>query len=119
MNNGVWHQIENLARKLAVIYDSVHIVCGPVFSTDTTKTIGPNHIRVPDAFFKAFVIRHQDSYHTVAFLCPNTATPCTPTSAMTTVNTIETIVELNLFSFLDDRIEEHVESIVDTCLWIP
>lgn len=119
MNNGVWHQIENLARKLAVRYDSVMIVCGPVFTSSQPQTFGIHAMPVPDAFFKAFMVYSNEGYHTVAFLCPNNAEPITVTAAMRSVNTVEALTELNLFSSLDNRIEEHVESIVDTSVWVP
>lgn len=119
MNNGVWHQIENLARKLAVRYDSVMIVCGPVFTSSQPQTFGIHNIPVPGSFFKAFLVSDDDGYHTVAFLCPNSPDSITVEAAMRSVNTVEALTGLDLFDFLDDRIEENVESIVDAGVWTP
>lgn len=113
MNNGVWHQIENLARKLAVRYDSVQVVCGPVFLSDTPQTIGANKVHIPHLFFKAFLIRKTNSYYTIAFLCPNKEDLASVTDVICSVNTIESLVGLNLFEFLDDREEEIVEDQAD------
>lgn len=110
MNNGVWHQIENLARKLAVKYDSVMIVCGPVFTTPSPQTIGTNKVSVPDYFFKAFLIQHVGSYHAIAFLCPNNDTIVSIDNVACSVNAVELMSGLDLFDFLDNRIEEAVES---------
>ena len=117
MNNGVWHQIENLARKLAVRYDSVMIVCGPIFVSKTPETIGPNRVQIPDSFFKAFLVKHQDAYHTIAFICPNTPDSVTVVGTAQSVNTVETFTGYDLFGFLDDAVEEDVEDEVDAAFW--
>ncbi len=117
MNNGVWHQIENLARKLAVRYDSVMIVCGPVFVSNTPETIGPHRVRIPDSFFKAFLVKHQDAYHTIAFICPNNPDSVTVVGTAQSVNTVETFTGYDLFGFLDDGVEEDVEDEVDAAFW--
>ncbi len=117
MNNGVWHQIENLARKLAVRYDSVQIVCGPIFVSKTPETIGPNHVHIPDSFFKAFLIKHQDAYHTIAFICPNNPDSVTIVGTVRSVNTVESFTGYDFFGFLDDGVEETIENEVEDGLW--
>ena len=118
MNNGVWHQIENLARKLAVRYDSVQIVCGPIFVSNTPETIGPNRVWIPDSFFKAFLIKHQDAYHTIAFICPNSPDSVTIAGTARSVNTVESLTGYDFFGFLDDGVEETVEDEVEDGLWV-
>ena len=118
MNNGVWHQIENLARKLAIRYDSVQIVCGPIFVSNTPETIGPNRVRIPDSFFKAFLIKHQDANHTIAFICPNTPDSVTIAGTARSVNTVESLTGYDFFGFLDDGMEEYVEDKVEVGFWV-
>ena len=118
MNNGVWHQIENLVRQLAVRYDSVQIVCGPIFVSNTPETIGSNRVRIPDSFFKAFLIKHQDAYHTIAFICPNNPDSVTIVGTAQSVNSVESFTGYDFFSFLDDGIEEDVEDEVEVGLWL-
>ncbi len=118
MNNGVWHQIENLARKLAIRYDSVMIVCGPIFVSNTPETIGPNRVWIPDSFFKAFLVKHQDAYHTIAFICPNTPDSVTIARTARSVNTVESFTGYDFFGFLDDDVEETVENEVEVGLWV-
>ena len=110
MNNGVWHQIENLARKLAVRYDSVQVVCGPVFTSMQPSFFGINNIPVPDGFFKAFLVSDNTGYHALAFFCSNNAEPISMVMAVCCVDDVETISGIDLFRFLDDRIEDSVES---------
>jgi endonuclease G len=118
MNNGVWHQIENLARKLAVRYDSVQIVCGPIFDPRKTETIGPNHVRIPDSFFKAILIKKQDGYHSIAFICPNNSDSVTITGTAQSVNYVESSTGYDFFKFLDDHVEESVENEVGIDRWV-
>lgn len=113
MNNGVWHQIENLARKLAVRYDSVMIVCGPIFTSTQPRFFGVNNIPVPDSFFKAFLIPDGTEYHTLAFLCPNCSEQISMAMTVCCVDDVETASGIDLFRFLDDEIEDAVESRVN------
>lgn len=117
MNNGIWHKIENMARRVAVKYDSVLIVCGPIFDSPTPETIGPNRVRIPDSFFKAFLIKRQNAYHSIAFICPNSSDSVTVTGTMQNVNSVESLTGLDLFDFLDDSVEEKVEQEADINFW--
>lgn len=118
MNDGIWHKIENIARKVAETYDSVCIVCGPFFTNSVTQTIGVNKVPVPDYYFKAFLIKHVDSYYSIAFLCPNNASVTTIDDVICSVNSVELVTGLDLFDFLNDSIEEEVESLVEVELFM-
>ena len=117
MNNGIWHQIENMARQLAVKYDSVMIVCGPIYTSEQPQSFGIHNIPVPDGFFKAFLVSDNSGFHTVAFLCPNTAEIVSLTMTICCVDDVELASGIDLFNFLDDGIEEAVESRVDLVLY--
>ena len=118
MNNGVWHQIENMARKIAETYDSVCVVCGPVFTNSPPQTIGAHKVCIPNYYFKAFLIKYTGTFRTIAFLCPNNADVVTIDSVVNSVNFIESVSGLDLFEFLDDRVEEAVESQVDLDIFL-
>ena len=70
-----------------------------------------------DSFFKAFLIKHQDAYQTIAFVCPNTPDSVTIVGTTQSVNTVETFTGYDLFGFLDDAVEEEVEDEVDAAFW--
>ena len=70
-----------------------------------------------DSFFKAFLIKHQDAYHTIAFICPNTPDSVTVVGTTQSVNTVETFTGNDLFGFLDDGVEEEVEDEVYAAFW--
>ncbi len=67
--------------------------------------------------FKAFLVKHQDTYHTIAFVCPNTPDSVTIVGTTQSVNTVETFTGYDLFGFLDDAVEEDVEDEVDAAFW--
>ena len=94
------------------------IVCGPIFVSNTPETIGPNRVRIPDSFFKAFLINHQDAYHTIAFICSNTSDSVTIAGTARSVNTVEAFTGYDFFGFLDDDVEETVEDEVEVGLWV-
>lgn len=117
MNNGVWHQIENLVRRIAVQYDSVHVICGPIFTDTLNGYIGPNQIPVPDYFFKTLLIKDNYGYHTIAFLCPNNKSSQTMLEVVCTVNKVESISKIDVYSYLPNDLEEKVESDLDIVIW--
>lgn len=117
MNGGIWLKIENMARRLATQYDSVNIVCGPIFTDTTNGTIGSNNIPVPDFFFKTFLVYYKGQYHSIAFICPNDDGHTTPAAVATTVNQVETRIRTNLYGHLDDAIEETVEDELVPYYW--
>lgn len=114
LNTKLWKTIENLARKMAVSYDSVHIICGPIFTDTIYGFIGPNHIPIPDYFFKILLVRDDNGYHSVAFVCPNTETQLTINEVVCTVDSAELMAGIDVYSYLPDKIEATVES--DTLL---
>lgn len=117
MNNGVWHQIENLVRRIATQYDSVHVICGPIFINNTNGYIGPNHIPVPDYFFKTLLVKDAAGYHAIAFLCPNNDNPLTIKEAACTVDKVESMSKIDVYSYLPNSVEVVVESRMETALW--
>ena len=116
MNNGVWHQIENLVRRFATQYDSVHVICGPIFTDNANGYIGPNQLPVPDYFFKTLLIKDRKGYHTIAFLCPNNDKPITINEAACTVDKVELLTKNDFYSFLPDNIETIIESQIEMTL---
>jgi len=117
MNNGVWHQIENLVRRIAIRYDSVHVICGPIFTSDVYGYIGPNRLPVPDYFFKTLLIKDTYGYHAIAFICTNDDKFQSIKDAACMVDSVEKISKINLYTYLPDNIESFVESSYNLKLW--
>ena len=117
MNAYDWCSIEKLARRMATEHGSVYVVCGPVFTTHEYGTIGGNQVNVPDAFFKALLMKVDGTYQSIAFLVPNRPDRHPIHEYACTVNDIESLLGINLFYNLDDSVEEDIESTADMQTW--
>lgn len=105
MNSGSWRKVEELTRRLAKHYGAVYVVCGPVVGSGRYGTIGKSGVQVPDAFFKALAVNTSDGYHTVAFLMENNPQDGSPRRYAVTVDSVESVVGLNLFPSLPEEAE--------------
>lgn len=117
MNNNVWHDIENLVRRVAKDFDSVHVICGPIFTGISNGYIGSNHLPVPDYFFKTLLVKDATDYHAIAFLCPNNDKPLTMKEAACTVDKVEAMSKIDVYSYLPDKIESTIESTFNLKHW--
>lgn len=61
LNRQSWLTSERFCRLAAQLYDSVQVICFPVFLDRDTVTIGAGHVAVPHAFIKACWIAKNDS----------------------------------------------------------
>ena len=109
LNKGLWKKNEDLVREMAKQYDSVHVVCGPIFTNTAYGYIGPSRIPVPDYFFKTLLIKDCSGYHAIAFLCPNNGVSCIMNSVQCTVDKVESMAKIDIYSYLPDNIESIVE----------
>ena len=117
MNNVIWNQIEDLVRCIAEDYDSVHVICGPIFTDHVNGYIGPNRLPVPDYFFKTLLIKDATGYHAIAFLCPNNDKELSIKDAACTVDKVESMSKIDVYSYLPDKIESLIESQIDFKIW--
>lgn len=117
LNSGDWTTTENLARRIATRYGSVYIICGPIIGTNRHGTLGVHRVVIPDAFFKAMLVRVDGSFHSIAMVLPNEPEHHDPQYYWCTVNDLEERLGMDLFPGLDDRIEEDVEGCIDTRIW--
>lgn len=56
-------------------------------------------------------------YHAIAFLCPNNATDLTMKNVACTVDEVESMSKIDVYSYLSDEIEETIESQIDIKKW--
>ena len=110
LNSGDWLTLEKLGREWAKKFDKVYIICGPIITNNTNGTIGSNKVVVPDAFFKAFLTVKNNVFNTIAFIMPNTSGHKRIQEYAVSVNDLEDIIGIDIFTNIDDRFEEMVES---------
>lgn len=117
MNSGDWANTESMGRRMATRYGSVYIVCGPVIGSNKYGTLGEHKVVIPDAFFKAMLIKLNGKFESIAMVLPNEPVHHEPEYYWCTVNQLETLIGLDLFPGLDDSIEETVEDSYNRSIW--
>lgn len=108
LNRGKWNDLERLTRSWAERYDSLLVICGPIF-TNATKTIGRNKITVPTSFYKIIArIDNGNIRSAVAYIMPNLECKQHINTYTTSIDNIEKLTFLDFFhtKTKDARIEE-------------
>jgi endonuclease G len=111
-NRGIWLSLENKIRDIVARGNELIIVVGPIVDA-TDKSIGDNQVKVPSRFFKAFIARSNTSpdaaWFGAGYILNNSDEKQSLELAIVTIDQIEAITKLDLFSALDDSTEEKVE----------
>ena len=114
LNRGPWKFLEEYFRNLSEKYDKVYIITGPVLGSDdisdSYKEIGENKVKIPYLFYKCGLFIKDNNYYMISFLMPNEIFSRNFEDYQCTTNDIESLVNMNFFSFIDDEIEEKLES---------
>lgn len=116
-NEHEWFQLESRVRDWAHKYGRVWVVCGPYIHTNQYGTIGERKVVVPDGFFKAILRQEGNNYYSIAFVFENDSHKQPVKEAVVSVNDVEALVGYDLFTNLNDRIEESVEAQTDWAGW--
>ena len=117
LNSGDWRFLEEHLRKMAIQYDTVYIVCGPVVSANP-KTIGAEHtVTVPNAFFKAVLRKNKGSWSAIGFLFANEAGHKNLSTYAMSIEDLQIVTDLDFFYNLPDKIEEEVEATYSLSDW--
>lgn len=118
-NRGIWKQLEEKARKLADTYGSLYIVTGPVLekSASQYKTIGQNHVVVPEFFYKVFLAKTPQGICGIGFIIPNEKSQEPLENFTVPIDKVEERTGLDFFSLLEDDIEDNIEAKVNLSDW--
>lgn len=112
LNAGAWQDLEEQCRTWALRFNDVYIVCGPIFDTDTPKTIGkPDRmqIAIPDRFFKCILIMGENPI-ALGFIYPNVAGRKPMRSYCMSIDEVEHITGIDFYPELEDDIENEIEA---------
>lgn len=116
-NNGKWNQLEERTRRLAKEYGTVYVVCGPVYEQRDTIRIGANGVAVPHKCFKALMVPKDGSYSAIGFIMSNGGEERGVMDCACTIDSLESVVGMDLFCNLPDKLEKVVESAVTLEDW--
>lgn len=105
-NRGGWRKIESAIRDLVKLEGLGYVVTGPVLAS-SLRYIGPNHVSIPDFYFKAVYLPY--SNRMVAYLAPNQKLNSNIDVYRCTVDKIESITGVDFYYQLEDSLEEKLE----------
>ena len=116
LNGGVWKDLEEQVRDLALQKGKIFVVCGPIVN-DTSTTIGENKVVVPHAFYKVLLQEVQGEIHTIGFIYENASGKKPMSTYARTVDEVEELTNIDFFHSLLNKIENKVEAEVDFSQW--
>lgn len=116
-NRGIWKKLEGLMRSWAVENERIYIVTGPVFSTDTFLTIGPNKVVVPTSYYKVILDYSQPEIKGIGFVIPNKKSSQPLQQFATSIDSVEKITEIDFFPLLKNNVEKAIEKTKNIDLW--
>jgi len=108
-NRGIWKRLESQVRSWAILYDSVLVVTGPVL-IDLLPTVGPNEVSVPRYYFKALLDLNAERFEGIAFILPNEKSQNDLTDFVVSIDSLESLTQLNLYPFLSEEDEAKLET---------
>lgn len=115
-NAGIWKTLEEKVRDWAVSEEAVIVVTGPVFK-NTTTTIGPNNVAVPDYFYKVVLDVSPPHYKGIAFIMKHEKGKKQLYEYAVSLDSVEQFTGLDFFIALPDSTEELLERQLDLGLW--
>lgn len=112
LNRDDWGDLEEICRKWAKKYGTVHIACGPIYDQKNPKRIGKNRVAVPDRFYKVVLIYNRKNPIAMGFLFDNKAHHQAISKYMVSVDSVESVTGMDFFSRLPDEVENRIEALV-------
>lgn len=113
-NSGIWNRLEQKVRYWAQRYDGVYVVTAGVLEDDL-KTIGYEHVAVPEYFYK--VVLTKDKKRMIGLLVPHKDSDKSLYSFVVSVDSIEKMTGIDFFPELEDELENELESQSNAKSW--
>ncbi len=115
-NSGIWNVLENRVRTWTRKYDKLYVITAGVL-TDSLETIGTEQVAVPDYFYKVLLTQAGGDYKMIAFLLTHRGEKKPLQEYVVTTDSIERLTGIDFFPFLEDSLEEELESKIDLKGW--
>ncbi len=117
LNKRVWERLESLlADDYANRFEELWVIVGPIFDASIERL--PSGVEVPDAFFMVLLDVDGGKPRMLAFIVPQDVAGDEPLEKfLTSVDEVERQTGLDLFSDLEDELEERLESARTSHLW--
>ncbi len=115
-NRGIWKKLEGTVRNWAADNEEIYVVTGPVL-TGTYPAIGPNHVSIPEYYYKVILDYKEPELKGIGFIMPNMKSGRSLQSYAVTIDEVERVTGIDFFHALDDAIEEQIESTLKVSQW--
>lgn len=115
-NRGIWKRLEEQVRNWAVELDTIYVVTGPVLSGNMSA-IGLNKVTVPNYYYKAVLYLHGNDSRMIGFIMPNASSKDELRQYAVSVDSIEKLTRLDLFTQLEDYFEKELERTICASCW--
>ena len=109
LNRRGWKNLEEKIRNWAIADSAIIIICGPIIEKHP-KTIGKNKVVVPQKFFKVVLSPFAKPIRAIGFLFNNEQAVEPLSSYVVTVDSIESLTNMDFFAPLPDEIENKIEA---------
>lgn len=116
LNRRGWKNLEDKIRNWAIADSAIIIICGPIIEKQP-KTIGKNKVVVPQQFFKVVLSPFVKPIRAIGFLFNNEQAVEPLSSYVVTVDSIESLTNMDFFAPLPDEIENRIEADANYSLW--
>ena len=109
LNRRGWKNLEEKFLNWAIADSAIIIICGPIIEKQP-KTIGKNKVVVPQRFFKVVLSPFAKPIRAIGFLFNNEQAVEPLSSYVVTVDSIESLTNMDFFAPLPDEIENKIEA---------
>jgi len=113
-NRGIWKKLEELVRTWAIENNSILVVTGPVLGKKL-KTIGPDHVSVPEFYYKVILDNTEPEINGIAFLIPNASQSSGLQSFVVTIDQVESVTGIDFFPTVQN--EDQIEKTSSLAQW--
>jgi len=108
-NAGIWNTLEQKVRYWSRKYNGVFVVTGGVLNGNM-KSIGTEHVSVPNQFYKVLIDNNSGNTKMIAFLMPHENSKKPLYKFVVSVDEIEALTGIDFFPELQDSIENTLEA---------
>ncbi len=115
-NRGMWKKLEMQVRKWALENEELYVVTGPTFN-EISGTIGDNEVAVPRYYYKIVLDFQQPELKAIGFVMENKKLTGSVLDYAVTIDSVETLTNIDFFSKLPDFMENNIESSFSVNLW--
>lgn len=119
-NRGIWKRLEEQVRDWAARDSAICVVAGPVLpfsAIEEYQSIGTGRVIVPKLFYKVILSAFRNKPCMIGFVMPNDNTIDNLQSFAVSIDSIESLTQIDFFSILPDTLENKLESSFDLNDW--